>query len=250
MWAAVRPDGRAGVAPRILRAVTTSSPVRIPVDGGELPADLHLPEGGRGPGIVLFQEIFGVTGYVTARAADLAGLGYVVLVPHVYWRQGDPLIEGGDDALPRAMDALGKVDWVAAVADGVAAVAALRERPEVEGPTGVFGFCFGGGLAFAVAAADDPDFLVSYYGSALPNLLDQAPQVTAPSLHHFGLADDYLPADVVRRIEAAVGPGATVLTYEGAGHAFDNPNPMFHHDDASRQAWAATAQWLGEKAVS
>ncbi|HEY6746215.1 MAG TPA: dienelactone hydrolase family protein [Mycobacteriales bacterium] len=223
--------------------------IRIPVDGGELPADLHLPASGRGPGIVLFQEIFGVTGYVSGRAEDLAGLGYVVLVPHVYWRQGDPLIEGGEDALARALDAVSKVDWPQAVADGVAAVAALRERPEVEGPAGVFGFCFGGGLAFAVAAADDPDFLVSYYGSALPNLLDHAPQVTCPSLHHFGLADDYLPPEVVDRITQAVGgPDTTVLTYAGAGHAFDNPNPMFHHEAASRDAWTATTEWLGRRA--
>ena len=144
---------------------------------------------------------------------------------------------------------MGRVDWPEAVADGVAAAAALRERPEVTGPVGVFGFCFGGGLAFAVAAQAGarPDALVSYYGSALPNLLDLAPQVTCPSLHHFGLADDYLPPEVVRRIEAAVtaGGNATVLTHPGAGHAFDNPSPAFHHAEASRQAWAATVAWLG-----
>jgi carboxymethylenebutenolidase len=223
--------------------------IGVTVEGGAMPADLHLPAGGRGPGIVLFQEIFGVTPYVTDRARDLAGLGYVVLVPHVYWRQGDLLIDGGDDALDRAMAALGKVDWPEAVADGVAALAALRDRPEVDGPTGVFGFCFGGGLAFAVAAQADPDFLVSYYGSALPNLLDLAPEVTAPSLHHFGLADDYLPPDVVTRIEAAVMAGpATVLTYAGAGHAFDNPTPGFHHPGAALAAWGATGTWLAEHA--
>ena len=46
-------------------------PVSVPVDGGDLPADLHLPPAGRGPGLVLFQEIFGVTPYVDARARDL-----------------------------------------------------------------------------------------------------------------------------------------------------------------------------------
>ena len=106
------------------------------VDGGEMPADLHLPAAGSGPGIVLLQEIFGVTDYIDGRARDLAALGYVVLVPHVYWRQGDPVISG-DEALPRAMDALGKVDWDTAVADGVASVAALRQRDEIAGPTGV-----------------------------------------------------------------------------------------------------------------
>lgn len=230
--------------------MTSPASVQVPVDGGQLPADLHLPSGGRGPGIVLFQEIFGVTAYVTGRARDLAGLGYVVLVPHVYWRQGDPVIEDGDDALPRAIEAVGRVDWPEAVSDGVTALAALRARPEVAGPTGVVGFCFGGGLAFAVAAEAEPDFLVSYYGSALPNLLDSAPQVRCPSLHHFGLADDYLPPDVVRRIEAAVtsaGADTTVLTHAGAGHAFDNPSPAFHHAGAARDAWAATERWLAEK---
>lgn len=224
-------------------------PVLVPVDGGDLPADLHLPAAGRGPGLVLFQEIFGVTPYVDARARDLAALGYVVLVPHVYWRQGDPVIGDGADGLPRALAAMQQVDWPAAVADGVAAVAALRDRPEVAGPVGVFGFCFGGGLAFNVAAAGaDPDALVSYYGSALPTLLELAPRVTCPSLHHFGLADDYLPPDVVARIEAAVTAGgtATVLTYAGAGHAFDNPAPMFHHAGASQAAWAATTAWLAD----
>jgi carboxymethylenebutenolidase len=236
--------------------VTSFSSVQVPVEGGQMPADLHLPAGGRGPGIVLFQEIFGVTAYIASRARDLAGLGYAVLVPHVYWRQGDPLIEGGEDALSRAMEAMGRVDWSEAVADGAAAVAALRGRPEVEGPTGVLGFCFGGGVAFAVAArtgaeGGGPDFLVSYYGSAVPGLLDLAPQVRCPSLHHFGLADAYIPPDVVRQIQQAVdsaGAESTVLTYAGAGHAFDNPAPAFHHAGAARQAWVATEAWLAEKA--
>ena len=215
-----------------------------------MPADLHLSAGGRGPGIVLLQEIFGVTDYIDARARDLAALGYVVLVPHVYWRQGDPVLSG-DDALPRAMAAMGKLDWDTAVADGAAAVAALRQRAEVAGSTGVFGFCFGGGLAFAVAAAADPDFLVSYYGSALPNLLEAAAQVRAPSLHHFGLEDAYIPAETVERIERALTTGpaaATVLTYAGAGHAFDNPLPAFHHAEAARHAWDNTVTWLSRTA--
>jgi len=243
-----RPALNPAIAGTAYSVLVTS--VRVSVDGGEMPADLHLPTGDRGPGIVLVQEIFGVTDYIDGRARDLAALGYVVLVPHLYWRQGDPVISG-DDALPRAMDALAKVDWDLAVADGVAAVAALRQRAETTGPTGVFGFCFGGGLAFAVAAAADPDFLVSYYGSALPRLLDAAGQVTAPSLHHFGLEDDYLPVATVRQIERAVtgGPAAaSVHTYDGAGHAFDNPLPLFHHPDAARRAWENTVTWLSRTA--
>jgi carboxymethylenebutenolidase len=221
----------------------------------EIPADLLLPSSGAGPGIVLFQEIFGVTDYIRSRAHDLADLGYVVLVPHLYGRLGDPVVEEGGEGLPHAMALLEQVDWQLAVADGVDAVAALRAHPAVEGGVGggvgVLGFCFGGGIAFNVAAVADPqpDVLVSYYGSALPGLLGLAPEVTVPSLHHFGDSDAYIALETVRDIRRAVTEGSDDVTFEvhpGAGHAFDNPSPMFHHAEASEAAWRMTAGWLAE----
>lgn len=217
----------------------------------EIPADLLLPEPGSGPGIVLFQEIFGVTDYIRSRAQDLTRLGYVVLVPHFYGRLGDPVVEEGGDGLPRAMALLQDLDWQQAVADGVAAVSALRDHPAVDGRVGVLGFCFGGGLAFNVAALAEPrpDALVSYYGSALPNLLGLAPDVTSPSLHHFGESDGYIPLETVRDIERAVtdaNEDVTFMTHPGADHAFDNPSPAFHHAGASAAAWATTTEWLAQ----
>lgn len=221
------------------------------ITGLDLPADLLLPEGGTGPGIVLFQEIFGVTDYIRSRAQDLTDLGYVVLVPHMYARLGDPVVEEGGAGLPRAMELLQQLDWERAVADGVAAVETLRSHEAVAGGVGVLGFCFGGGLAFAVAAQAEskPDALVSYYGSALPELLGLAPEVPVPSLHHFGESDAYIPLDTVRAIETAVtasNDAVTFETYAGADHAFDNPSPMFHHPEASGAAWSTTVAWLGE----
>jgi carboxymethylenebutenolidase len=106
--------------------------------------------------------------------------------------------------------------------------------------TGVIGFCFGGGLGFAVAAESSPDVLVSYYGSALPRLLHLAPSVTATSLHHFGDADAYLPVDDL----VDVLDDAEVHRYPDAGHAFDNPLPAFHHAEASDLAWRRTVAFL------
>ena len=233
----------------------TPESLSIRVDGGSMPADLYLPESGSGPGMVVYQEIFGVTDYISSRARDLAALGYVVLVPHLYHRLGDEVVQEGGDGLPRAMELMNEFDWEQGVKDGLAALAAVRARDEVRGPAGVIGFCFGGGMAFNVAAAAKadraaPDALVSYYGSALPTLLGLAPEVTSPSLHHFGTADDYIPMEKVEEIEAAVtadNDDVSFLTYEGAGHAFDNPSPMFHHEAASSQAWVATESFLLEK---
>ena len=92
--------------------------------------------------------------------------------------------------------------------------------------------------------------LVSYYGSALPGLLDLAPQVTAPSLHHFGTADDYIDGPTVERIREAVTAGdatVEVETYEGANHAFDNSDFALHHPSASALAWERTLAFLARE---
>ncbi len=216
---------------------------------GMMPARLWHPRSGSGPAVVVFQEIFGVTDYIQSRCRDLAELGYVVCAPEVYWRLGEDVrVDDGPDGLPEAMALVRKLDWPSAVRDGVATLEHVRGLIEVTGPVAVLGFCFGGGLAFNVAATDAPDALVSYYGSALPDLLELAGDVVAPSLHHFGLADTFLPVETVETIRTAIGgsPQVRFETYEGAGHAFDNPNPVFHHADASRAAWGVTTRFLEE----
>jgi enamine deaminase RidA (YjgF/YER057c/UK114 family) len=66
-------------------ASTRTEPMDVP-DGGTCTATVVVPDAGSGPGIVLFQEIFGVNDFLLAKATDLAELGYVVLCPDVFWR--------------------------------------------------------------------------------------------------------------------------------------------------------------------
>lgn len=225
--------------------------IEIATDDGAIPVQVWLPPGGTGAAVVVFQEIFGVGRYIRSRCADLAALGYVVLAPEIYWRVGVVAVEeteGGADVLAQGMALAQRTDWDAAVADGAATVEHARGMIEVTGDIGAVGFCFGGGLAFTVAAAVPVDALVSYYGSALPALHTRAPEVDAPSLHHFGDADTFIPLETVREIEASVTaqPDVTFEIHPGAGHAFDNPNPMFHHAEASQAAWASTIRFLSE----
>jgi carboxymethylenebutenolidase len=224
--------------------------VSITVDG-DMPGRLWLPPAGQGPGLVLLQEIFGVSRYIQRRAADLAEAGYVVLAPELYWRADPtPIDEAAPGAFEQAFGRAQSLDWPTTVRDAVAALHHLRARDEVSGGTGVIGFCFGGGLAFNVAAVAEVDALVSYYGSALPTLLDLAPQVTAPSLHHFGTADDYLGPEVVATVREAVTRGGTPVefeTYEGANHAFDNDVFVLHHPQASALAWQRTLTFLARE---
>ena len=81
---------------------TRSDQVQVPTDDGAMPARRWLPEGGTGPGLLLLQEIFGVSDYIQRRGADLAAAGYVVLAPELYWRLPDSSIDfTSDDVLQR-----------------------------------------------------------------------------------------------------------------------------------------------------
>ena len=233
--------------------------VVVPTPDGDMPSHLWLPASGRGPGILLLQEIFGVSRYIEKRAQDLADLGYVVLAPEIFWRLGVSRVDEGPDALDAAFGLLQQVDWQAAVRDGVSALEHLRGRDEVTGKVGIVGFCFGGGLGFSVAAESAPDALVSYYGSALPDLLgvsEADPRVTvvgpeavsAPSLHHFGMTDQFLTRPVVEQVQGLLEPlpHVTWHGYETADHAFDNSDFFLHDADASRLAWERTSAWLAQ----
>ena len=210
------------------------------------------PDAAQGPALVVFQEIFGVSGYIRDRCAELADLGYVVLAPEFYWRLPERRVqEDAADLLEQGLALVGQLDWDAAVRDGVSAVKHLATLPHVD-RVGLLGFCLGGGLAYAVAAATPqaPAVLVSYYGSALPQLVEAGVEVEAASLHHFGTADAYIPMEKVEEIRAWVTRGDNPVEfelYEGAGHAFDNPHPMFVHEAASKQAWSRTVGFLHEQ---
>jgi carboxymethylenebutenolidase len=196
----------------------------------------------------MLQEIFGVTDYIKRRARDLAELGYIVFVPHLYWRLGPnvELPENTPEGLQQAFGYMQRLDESLAVNDAADALAYLRALPRSGGRVGVFGFCLGGRLAYRVGAAADPDVVVSYYGSGIGGLLESAADLSAPVVFHFGAADQYLPVEEAERIGAAFAEraGCEVHMHADAGHAFDNPSPMFHHRAASEEAWPQTVAFL------
>ncbi len=221
---------------------------------GDLPVRRFVPDRPNGAGVVVVQEIFGVSDYIVGRCQDLADEGYVVYAPELYARLPEsPVLDPtSPDYLMQGMTASGGLDWDTATNDVAATVAALRTEPGV-GKVGLLGFCFGGGLAFQVASLTEVDALVSYYGSALPRLLDLAPRVTAPQLHHWGTEDSFIPpaAQADARKALAESPGIVDWReYEGAGHAFDNNETAFQHERARAAAWPVTVDFLAAHLVA
>jgi len=206
------------------------------------------PPSGRGPGLVLIQEIFGLDDYLRSVAADLASAGYVVAVPELFWRTAPGWSSTHDEAgVAASMGVAAKFDPALGLSDVLETVAHLRSSPEVTGGVGVLGFCLGGSLAFAAAAAGDPDVAGSFYGSTVAGQIADLARVTCPIQFHFGGQDPYIPRTDVAVVEAAVAahPGAEIHVQEDAGHAIhNNVAPMFHHPEAAARSWELTTEFL------
>lgn len=229
--------------------VTDQRTEPVTIDDGTMDLHLWIPASGRGPGILLLQEIFGVGPYVRAVAERLAAAGYVVGAPDVFWRFAPGWTSAHDEAgLGASMKQVANLDPQLAIADCVVAIRHLAAVDEVEGDPGVIGFCLGGTLAVGVTVSASPAVCVSYYGSGVPDMVGRLGELACPTLLHFGGNDAYIPSSGVEAIAAAIdGSGDIVLNVEAAGHAFDNhESDMFYDESAARAAWSKTMAFLGE----
>ncbi|MCA9660296.1 MAG: dienelactone hydrolase family protein [Myxococcales bacterium] len=222
---------------------------QVTVDAGSFDLHLWLPPSGRGPGVLLIQEIFGVGPYIRDVAERLAAAGYVVGAPDVFWRfHPNYVAEHTPEGIQASIEKAGQLDPQHAVSDCVAALRRLGEVPEVDDRPGVLGFCLGGTLAFGVAAAGDPRCCVSYYGSNVPQMLDLVPEIRCPTLLIFGDQDPYIPFEGVADVRDELADDPRFIVHiEHAGHAFDNHKaPMFYNEAAADAAWAQTSAFLAE----
>lgn len=189
---------------------------------------LALPPGGTGPGLLLWQEIFGVNAHIQAVARQYALAGFVVLAPDAFWRQA-PRVELGYTGADRdralaLMQGYGAAD---ALADAAAAVATLKARPEVAaagGRVGTIGYCMGGRLAWLTAASTTVQAAVAYYGGGIHGQLERAATVGCPVQFHYAERDDHIPlsaVEQVRQAHAAAGKNAEVHVYPASMHGFN-----------------------------
>jgi carboxymethylenebutenolidase len=220
----------------------------VPASDGTFDLNLWLPAAGRGPGVLLIQEIFGVSDYIRAVAGDLAALGYVVGAPDLFWRL-EPRYQAGHDqeGLTRSLEMGSRFDTRQGVADAAAALDHLAALPEVEGGVGIVGFCLGGTIAYFLAARASAAAVVSFYGSGVPDSPGALDHITSPLQFHFGGRDPYIPRDQVARVEqaSAARDNVEVHVEEDAGHAFHNrKSAMFHVPEPAARAWQRTEEFL------
>ena len=217
---------------------------------GTYDAYLALPPAGTGPGLVLFQEIFGVNAHIRAVAEQYALDGFVVLAPDVFWQQERRVDLGYDGAdMTRALELMTAADGAGLMRDVQDSVAALRARPEVGGrKVGAFGYCMGGRLAYAAAATAGVDAAVAYYGGGIQNQLDLAPRITCPVLFHYGVLDAHIPPAAVESVRAAMdGKSAQVHVYPNADHGFNCWARGSYHPASAALAHGRSVEFLAAR---
>ncbi len=231
----------------------TTSPSRqnttFPSGDGSAHGFLALPESGRGPGLIVIQEWWGLTDHIAQVCDRLAREGFVALAPDLF---GGRVAHDADEAgrlmseLPveqAARDLGGAVDFL------------LQHEAVTSSTVGVVGFCMGGGFALLLAAqqGDKVGAAVPYYGvgPAVPSTYEG---LTAAVQGHYGERDDFYPADAAREQAEQIrrGSGAEVeFFFYDAAHAFHNDTNALgtYSPEDARTAWSRTVEFLRAKVV-
>jgi carboxymethylenebutenolidase len=207
-------------------------------DGAEVSVYHAQPEGQRRGGVVLVQEIFGVTDHIREMAEEYAADGYEVLAPALFDRE-HPGFEAGYTGpdFARAVELAREVHpFDLSLKDVQTCVDTLQSK----GPVFVVGYCYGGSVAwFAATRLHGVAAASSYYGSLVPGAADEVPKV--PVILHFGRHDTGIPMEGVEKVIAADHPNATVYVYE-AGHGFNSDRRKDFHEESCDLAKARTLE--------
>ncbi len=208
--------------------------LRSPKDGFAFGAYRAPHDDARRGGLVLIQEIFGVTAHIRELADGFAADGYETLAPSLYdRRQSGFEADYSASDVAKARQYSEAAPWDEVAADLEACVAALGP------PVFVAGYCWGGTATWLAACrCDGVAAASSFYGRRIPELIEETPR--CPIILHFGRRDPTIPPQTVEAI-AARHPDIPIHLYD-AGHGFVSDRRADFTPDAARLARLRTLQ--------
>jgi carboxymethylenebutenolidase len=237
--------------------------VQITAPDGLCPASLHVPDGhGPWPGVLLFPDAGGARETMRVMADRLAGMGYVALVPDVYYREGEwtpfdiATVFSDENERARLSGFMSSLTRDRIVADTGAYLDYLLSRPEVVGSTaGTTGYCMGGRLSLITAGAhpDKVGAAASFHGGRIAVEDDpESPHLAAnrisATVYVAGAEDDgsFTPeqAQLLDSALTEAGVRHTVEFYP-AKHGFAVPDNPTYDAAAEDRHWKALEALYG-----
>lgn len=208
--------------------------LQIPTADGQADAFAAFPSGeGQHSGVLMYADGFGIRPVLREMARELAGHGYYVLVPNLFYRHGPaPVIELpehiGEEVRPalfaQLMPLIEAHTEERVLSDADAYLKFLTSQPEVSaGPVAVTGYCIGGLLATRTAAAHPGQVaaLAAFHGPVGVDGPESLSKITAEV--HFGHAESDLTPEALGELNQALdeaGVGYTSEIYPGTVHGF------------------------------
>lgn len=223
-------------------------------DGTSMDCFVARPAGGqKAPGIMVFQEAFGVTPHIQDVTARVAREGYVAIAPELFHRTA-PGFQGDYSDFASVMPHMQALANESLEQDIRAAFSWLRKDSQSDADRiGCIGFCLGGRVSFIAAASVPLKAAISFYGGGIgpnprwPSLMHLAPQMQAPILFFWGGKDQHIPPDQTRPIEdglKAAGKDFVNVTISFADHAFFRDGGPNYNANGAALAWELSKEFL------
>jgi carboxymethylenebutenolidase len=192
----------------------------------EISAWHFAPKGERRGGLVLVQEIFGVTDHIKKLCAEYAADGFEVIAPSLYDRL-EKNYTGDENDVKKAMGLAVRTNLGDVAKDLQVAIDKLKD------PVFMVGYCYGGSAVWVAACrCRGLAGASSYYGRLAIDHIDEKPK--APIILHYGESDGTIPMEEVRQMQAD-HPDLDIYVYP-AGHGFNSDRPTHHHKESAELA--------------
>lgn len=240
----------------MMRIKTQSIDIRTP--DGTCDSFIAYPDDGKShPAVILFMDVYGPRTYLFEMTKKLAGLGYFVLLPNLFYRaQRAPLTqekfpltpESRSRVLPGLLKLLNELDHDDAMDDVGCFLDFLKTQPTVKKePVGATGYCMGGGMALRAAATYPNEFaaVASFHGG---NLVTDEPdsvhlllsKIKARVYVAHADKDPAMNAEMIETFERALQSAslnAKTEVYRGALHGFTMLDLPAGNPEAVKKHW-------------
>ncbi len=242
--------------------IRDSEAVDLPTPAGPMRTYLFRPAAeGRYPGILLFSEIFQVTGPIRRTAALLAGHGFVVAVPEIYheFLPAGTVLAYDQAGAEKGNELKIAKELTSYDTDARAVLDFLKTHPLCTGKLGVMGICIGGHLSFRACMHPEVQAGVCFYATDIhkrglgkgkcDNSLERVKDIRGEMLMIWGRQDPHVPGEGRAKIyQAMTDAGCNFTWHEFNGqHAFLRDEGHRYDPALALQGYALTLELFKRK---
>ena len=205
--------------------------------------------GGPHPGLMVFQEAFGVNSHIRDVTDRFAAQGYVAIAPELFHRTAPAGFEGNYKDFASLAPHYQAVTNETAAADIQSTYDWLRSAPNIQTDRiSSVGFCMGGRVSFLANSMVPLRSAVSFYGGGIaPGLLDRAANLHGPALLIWGGLDKRIMAEHRNAVTEALTAAHKLyvnVEFSNADHGFFCDQRSAYEPNAARQSWSLTLEFL------